>query len=136
MSSTFITLESEEQWGEILEKSVENKTAIFVDFTATWCGPCQRIGPYFHGKSEEYKESIFVKIDVDKFSELVSSSGVECMPTFKVFIDKEVKDTMIGANFLKLDQFIEQYSDCSSYYSSETIEQEEVDEDKTVETLE
>jgi thiol-disulfide isomerase/thioredoxin len=37
-----------------------------VDFTATWCGPCKRIGPVFEAISLEpaYGTVVFVKVDV------------------------------------------------------------------------
>jgi thioredoxin 1 len=39
---------------------------VAVDFTATWCGPCQRIGPKFAAFAEVYKDVVFVKVDVDE----------------------------------------------------------------------
>jgi len=38
---------------------------VIVDFTATWCGPCQRIGPEFVKMAEQYPDCVFVKVDVD-----------------------------------------------------------------------
>ena len=39
---------------------------VFVDFSATWCGPCQRIGPVFHKLADEYGDKcVCIKIDVD-----------------------------------------------------------------------
>ncbi len=37
-----------------------------MDFSATWCGPCQMIGPFFATLSEQFENVIFVKVDVDK----------------------------------------------------------------------
>lgn len=38
---------------------------VLVDFSATWCGPCQMIGPYFGQLSTEFPNLVFLKIDVD-----------------------------------------------------------------------
>ena len=44
---------------------------VAVDFTATWCGPCQRIGPEFVKLANEFTDVVFVKIDVDE-NEVIS----------------------------------------------------------------
>ena len=59
---------------------------IVVDFTASWCGPCQKIKPFFHECSNLYKKtSLCLSVDVDKFPELTSKYKIEAMPTFLCF---------------------------------------------------
>ena len=42
-----------------------------VDFWATWCGPCRKVGPYIEELAETYaNEAIIGKVDVDENDEL------------------------------------------------------------------
>ena len=38
---------------------------IVVEFSATWCGPCKMIKPFFQSLSEKYSSVVFLEIDVD-----------------------------------------------------------------------
>ncbi|KAF5902774.1 thioredoxin, partial [Clarias magur] len=67
-------------------KSAGNKLVV-VDFTATWCGPCQMIGPIFKALSEqsENKDVVFLKVDVDDAAEVAAHCEIQCMPTFHFY---------------------------------------------------
>lgn len=57
-----------------------DKPAI-VDFTATWCGPCQRIAPVLEDLANEYAGKIVIyKVDVDKNRELAKAFNVSSIP--------------------------------------------------------
>ena len=61
-------------------KYLGNKPAI-VDFTATWCGPCQRIAPILDELAAEYDGKVVVyKVDIDKNQELARAFGVSSIP--------------------------------------------------------
>lgn len=52
-----------------------------VDFTATWCGPCQRIAPILDELAKEYEGKINVyKVDIDKNQELARAFGISSIP--------------------------------------------------------
>ena len=42
------------------------KLKIVIDFTASWCGPCQYIEPSINELAAKYTDVEFVKIDVDE----------------------------------------------------------------------
>lgn len=57
-----------------------NKPAI-VDFTATWCGPCQRIAPILDELAAEYDGKIVIyKVDIDKNRQLAKEFNVSSIP--------------------------------------------------------
>ncbi len=40
---------------------------VFIDFNATWCGPCKAYGPTYHAVAEKYAgKAAFLSVDVDK----------------------------------------------------------------------
>lgn len=57
-----------------------DKPAI-VDFTATWCGPCQRIAPILDQLAAEYDGKVVIyKVDIDKNRDLAKAFNVSSIP--------------------------------------------------------
>lgn len=74
-----------------------------MDFTASWCGPCKMIAPFFAQFSEQYTNVEFVKIDVDELDEVAAECDISAMPTFRVYHNGAQVDEMKGANKDKLE---------------------------------
>ena len=54
-----------------------------IDFTATWCPPCQMIKPKFHALADELAgKADLCSLDVDANKEASQAAGITCMPTF------------------------------------------------------
>ena len=71
---------------------------VVVDFTATWCGPCQRIAPVFEALAAEWEWVDFVKVDVDENQETAAACGINCMPTFQFYKNGAKAFEMQGAD--------------------------------------
>lgn len=88
--------------------NAESKLVV-VDFTASWCGPCQRIAPVFNEFSRKYRGAVFLKVDVDQCQQTAGSYGIRAMPTF-VFLRNKVKiDSMSGADPNALEEKIKKW---------------------------
>ncbi len=74
-----------------------------LEFSATWCGPCQRQKPIYEEAIKKYGDRIDMQsIDVDENRELTDRYHVESIPTF-IFIDGYGK--VVGrSSFLDAEQ--------------------------------
>ncbi|MCR5779304.1 MAG: thioredoxin [Bacteroidaceae bacterium] len=71
---------------------------MLVDFWATWCGPCKKIGPYIEELAEQYAgKAIIGKVDVDENDQLAIRFGIRNIPTVLYIRNGEVIDKQIGA---------------------------------------
>eukprot|EP00903_Cladosiphon_okamuranus_P007672 g7439.t1 len=83
---------------------------VVVDFTATWCSPCQKIAPEFEQLSQELTDVVFLKVDVDENEETAQKYEVFQMPTFLFMRKGEVVEQFSGANIAVLRQRIDRLS--------------------------
>ena len=64
---------------------LEAKEPVLVDFWATWCGPCQMVGPVIEEIAGEVTDAKICKVDVDENPELAKEYRVMSIPTLMVF---------------------------------------------------
>ena len=80
---------------EVLDEKI---LPVFVDFWATWCGPCQMVGPIIEELDKEYNGKLkFIKVDVDQAQNTASKYGIMSVPTFMIFKNGEVVKQFMGA---------------------------------------
>ncbi|XP_073447266.1 thioredoxin-like [Aquarana catesbeiana] len=77
---------------------------VVVDFTATWCGPCKMIAPFFEELSKNHPEAVFIKVDVDDAQDVAQHCNVKCMPTFHFYKNGSKVFEFSGANKETLEQ--------------------------------
>lgn len=73
---------------EFVQNVKEAKGLAVVDFFATWCGPCNMLGPVFADVAEANKDAAyFAKVDIDQAMEVAQEYGVNTVPTVIFFKD-------------------------------------------------
>jgi len=83
---------------------------VIVDISATWCGPCKKIAPYFEELARNHHSVVFVHVDLDQFKRtLTDLSGISSVPTFLFFKNKKLVTEVKGANSQNLLQALNRY---------------------------
>ncbi|MBP3807729.1 MAG: thioredoxin [Eubacterium sp.] len=82
---------------EFDELVLKNDKPVFVDFFATWCGPCKMMEPVLEKASEEVPDVDFVSIDTDEAEDLALSYGITNIPCMIFFKNGEEADRVVGA---------------------------------------
>lgn len=78
---------------EVLEQSVP----VLVDFWATWCGPCRKLGPVLDDIATEFGEKIrVVKVNTDENLKIAKEYSISGLPSLLVFVDGKPVERMVG----------------------------------------
>lgn len=78
-------------------EAIESGKVVVIDFWATWCGPCMKLGPIVEELAEKYEgKAIIGKINIDEETDIVAENGIRSIPTVLFFKDGKVADRSVG----------------------------------------
>ncbi|KAJ8553497.1 hypothetical protein K7X08_024175 [Anisodus acutangulus] len=79
-------------------------------FTATWCGPCRFISPFYTSLPGKYPKVAFLKADIDEARDVASKWNVSSVPAFFFIKNGKEVDRVVGADKNSLEKKIAQYA--------------------------
>lgn len=95
--------------GTSFDKVVQSAKVVVVDFNATWCGPCRKLGPYLERMAESYKEDgvSFFSVDIDQHRDLVEQLDIPSIPDVRIYLNGSPVDKVVGCEPIDLMEKID-----------------------------
>jgi thioredoxin 1 len=79
------------------EETITKNKLVFVDFWASWCGPCRALAPTIVELAGEYAGKVLIgKLDVDENPATAEKFQVFSIPTMIVFKDGKEAERLVG----------------------------------------
>ncbi|XP_027072942.1 thioredoxin H9 [Coffea arabica] len=97
---------TKESWDQKLTEAKRDGKIVIANFSASWCGPCRMVAPFYCELSEKYPTLMFLTIDVDELTEFSASWDIKATPTFFFLKDGQQIDKLVGANKPELQKKI------------------------------
>ena len=67
------------------EQTVLDNDIVFVDFWASWCGPCRNFAPIYEAASEAHGDLVFGSVNTEEEQALAGAAKVTSIPTLMAF---------------------------------------------------
>lgn len=80
------------------QEVLQSKGVVLVYFWASWCGPCQMMGPAIDELAEEIGDKAKIgKCGVEKNEKTAEKYDIMSIPTFKIFKNGKIVKEFAGA---------------------------------------
>lgn len=68
-------------------EQINKEGIVFIDFWASWCGPCRAFAPIFEAAAKRHTDITWAKVDTEAEPELAGALEIRSIPTLMVFRD-------------------------------------------------
>ena len=78
--------------------TAQTEKAVLVDFWATWCGPCRKLGPELEPLAAEHTDLVVGKVNVDDPAnqQIAVALGVNAIPALFFYKNGKLAKQLVG----------------------------------------
>ncbi|QIW98887.1 hypothetical protein AMS68_004405 [Peltaster fructicola] len=77
-----------------------------LEAVTTWCSQCKAIAPFVDKMMKQFPDARFYRYDTDTAGDIAQELGVTHMPTFHIFKDGDMGDSVTGAKAKEIETAI------------------------------